>query len=166
MLTSQNKHIPILMVAFPFRLLPRTIVLLFCLAVLGGSFTEGDVIHWYWKREPGDISHRSQGLHFNWSWGRYSTLIKFCNFQFSDPKLNNDTVFNKTETPPDLEAAVLTTMPPMHQSHLISLQRAEKDRDTLLKAERTCNYREILFTGLKQVIPLTSHSFHSGGPFW
>lgn len=162
MLTSQNKHIPILMVAFPFRLLPRTIVLLFCLAVLGGSFTEGDVIHWYWKREPGDISHRSQEDSTLTGHEEDSILIKF---QFSDPKLNKDTVFNKTEKPPDLGAAALTTVPPMHQSHLTSLQRAEKGRDTLLKAERTCNYREILFTGLKQVIPLTSHSFHSGGPF-
>ena len=60
---------------------------------------------------------------------------------------------------------MLTTMPPMFQSHLILLQIAEKDRDTLLETEETWNYREILFKGLKQVIPLTWHSFRSGGPF-
>lgn len=45
-----EKQLPILIVAFPFRPLPRTRVLFFCLAVLTGSFTDGEVIHWYWKR--------------------------------------------------------------------------------------------------------------------
>lgn len=38
-------ELPILIVAFPFRPLPRIIVFFFCLAVLNGSFTDGEVVH-------------------------------------------------------------------------------------------------------------------------
>lgn len=47
---KKKKGLPILIVAFPFRPLPKIIVFFFCLAPLNGSFTDGEVIHWYWER--------------------------------------------------------------------------------------------------------------------
>jgi hypothetical protein len=58
--TDRQSRLPILMVAFPFRLLPKTIVFFLCLAVLDGSFDDGDVTHWYWKRQTGDQLHMNR----------------------------------------------------------------------------------------------------------
>lgn len=128
------------MVAFPFRLFPRTIVLFLCLAVLDGSFTDGDVIHWYWKRERarGHQLWVTRGPHFNWARGRYFTRIKLCNLQFSDPKWNNDTIFKnkQREKSPNLGAAVLITTAPMCHSHWVLHQIAEKDLDSFTKSRR------------------------------